>query len=203
MNNTNKLAEYQSKRDFSKTPEPSGHRGGTTPRLGRPGNPLFVIQQHQSSELHWKLRLESGGVLKSWTVPDGLSADPTESRLAVAIEDHPLDYADFEGVIPEGEYGAGTMLVWDGGPYRNLTRDAGGAEIPIDEALAQGRASVWLEGDKLRGGYNLLNSMQRGNSETWLITKLEDAEATARPAPAEPRSVLSGRTLAELRDETS
>jgi len=145
------LATYRRKRDFRRTDEPSGGRRGRR----RSGRPRFVIQQHHASSMHWDFRLEAEGVLKSWAVPKGPSTDPREKRLAVATEDHPLDYADFEGVIPEGEYGGGTVLVWDAGPYRNLRRDEDGAEIPMAKALRQGQVEVWLEGEKLRGGYVL------------------------------------------------
>ena len=111
MNEANKLTEYKRKRDFSRTTEPEGH-SGTSSR-----QPIFVIQQHDATRMHYDFRLEVDGVLASWAVPKGLSTDPGEKRLAVRTEDHPLDYADFEGRIPEGEYGAGVVIVWDTGPY--------------------------------------------------------------------------------------
>jgi DNA ligase D-like protein (predicted 3'-phosphoesterase) len=195
-----KLTLYRDKRDFRKTPEPSGRgrRGG--PALRKRGNPIFVVQQHDASSLHWDFRLEVGGVLKSWAVPKGPSTDPRQKRLAVATEDHPLRYADFEGIIPEGEYGAGTVLVWDAGPYRNVTADEDGAEIPIAQALRRGHADVWLEGRKLRGGWALIHSRLRGDDRNWLLVKMRDAGADARrnPVRTEPRSVLSGRTSAEV-----
>src|SRR6188472_549661 len=127
------LREYRSKRDFERTAEPSG-RGL---RRGGRGEPRFVIQKHAASSLHYDLRLEVGGVLKSWAVPKGPSTDPREKRLAVAVEDHSLDYADFEGRIGESSYGAGAVIVWDTGPYRNRTERDGQA-VPMARGLAAG-----------------------------------------------------------------
>jgi DNA ligase D-like protein (predicted 3'-phosphoesterase) len=162
-----------------------------------------VIQEHDASSHHYDFRVEVEGTLASWAVPKGPSTDPREKRLAVRTEDHPLDYADFEGVIPDGEYGAGTVLVWDAGPYRNLSRDDDGEECPIDEALERGQAEVWLEGRKLRGGYALVHTELRGNPKNWLLVKMKDEGADARrnPTSTEPESVLSGRTLAEVAEE--
>src|SRR3954465_12070166 len=109
--------------------------------------PIFVIQKHDATSLHYDFRLEVDGVLKSWAVPKGPSTDPRDKRLAMQVEDHPLSYGDFEGVIPEGQYGAGPVIVWDTGPYR--------AEELLGESLDQGHASFWLEGRKIRGGYSL------------------------------------------------
>jgi len=159
-----------------------------------------VVQEHAARSLHYDFRLEAGGVLKSWALPKGPSTDPREKRLAMPTEDHPLDYGDFEGTIPEGEYGAGTVIVWDTGDYRNLT-EKGGEEVPIEQALEDGHAVVWLEGKKLRGGY-ALNRIAKGKDERWLLVKKRDDEADARrnPVKTEPESVLSGRTLAEVRE---
>ncbi|MBU2532023.1 MAG: DNA ligase, partial [Alphaproteobacteria bacterium] len=114
-----KNSEYRSRRDFDKTPEPSGN---DTPSRDAD---FFVIQEHDASTHHFDFRIAVGGTLKSWAVPKGLSTDPREKRLALPTEDHPLDYADFEGVIPEGEYGAGVVIVWDRGPFENVTRKDG------------------------------------------------------------------------------
>jgi len=199
-----RLATYRSKRDFRRSPEPSGRgRSESAPRLRKTGNPFFVIQEHDASTHHFDLRLEVEGVLRSWAVPKGPSTDPREKRLAVAVESHPLDYADFEGVIPEGEYGGGTVIVWDAGPYRNLSRDDRGKEVPLGDALDRGQAEVWLEGRKLRGGYALVHSKMGGKEESWLLIKMRDegADARRRPVSTEPESVLSGRTLAEVTAE--
>lgn len=194
------LSEYESRRDFRKTPEPSG-RSKDAPKLKKDRNPIFVIQQHDASTMHYDFRIEVDGVLKSWAVPKGPSTDPSEKRLAVATEDHPLKYADFEGIIPEDEYGAGTVIVWDAGPYKNMTEDDDGNEIPIEKALKNGTAEIWLEGKKLRGGYALVHGKMRGKKKNWLLVKMKDDQADARrnPVSTEPKSVLSGRTLEQVR----
>jgi DNA ligase D-like protein (predicted 3'-phosphoesterase) len=193
-----KLAAYREKRDFRRTPEPSGDEA--RPEEAR----RFVIQKHDASTLHYDFRLEVDGVLKSWAVPKGPSTDPGERRLAVPTEDHPLGYVDFEGVIPEGEYGAGPVLVWDTGPYRNLRaeKEEGEAQRTMAESLAEGKVEVWLEGQKLRGGYVLIRTGD-GADARWLLIKMKDEEADARrnPTSTEPQSVLSGRTLEEIAAE--
>jgi len=191
------LAEYRRKRDFRRTSEPQG--GGRR----RKAEPRFVIQKHDASTLHYDFRLEVGGVMKSWAVPKGPSTDPREKRLAVPTEDHPLAYNDFEGVIPEGEYGAGTVIVWDSGTYRNLT-EHDGEPLSMEQALARGHASFWLEGHKLRGGW-ALTRMRRGKGEAWLLVKKDDegADARRRPVTTQPESVLSGRTVEQVAAEVN
>lgn len=187
------LKEYRSKRDFTSTPEPSGaYKKGSK-------SPIFVIQKHVASSQHYDLRLEINGVLVSWAVPKGPSTDPKEKRLAMRTENHPLEYADFEGVIPKGHYGAGTVLVWDTGTYRNLT-EIDGKNIPIAEALDKGHIAFWVEGQKLRGGYALI---QTDKGKRWLLVKMKDEEADARrnPVSSQPKSVLSNRTLSEISKE--
>src|SRR5512147_95169 len=186
------LEDYQAKRDFQRTPEPSG--GGREPSEA----PIFVIQKHDASRLHYDFRLEVDGVLKSWAVPKGPSTDPKEKRLAVPTEDHPQAYAGFEGVIPPGEYGAGTVLVWDTGPFRNITEKKG-VPIPLNEAVAHGHVKVWLEGRKLKGGY-ALTRFKTGKDEAWLLVKADDeaAAAAADILQTRPESVLSGRILEEI-----
>jgi DNA ligase D-like protein (predicted 3'-phosphoesterase) len=163
--------------------------------------PMFVVQKHQARSLHYDFRLEVDGTLKSWAVPKGPSTDPRDKRLAMAVEDHSLEYGDFEGVIPKGSYGAGAVIVWDTGSYRNLTRK-GGEEVPMGEALANGHAVVWLEGQKLKGGYALTRT-GGGPKERWLLVKTRDDEADARrnPVSTQPESVLSGKTIEEVRGE--
>jgi DNA ligase D-like protein (predicted 3'-phosphoesterase) len=163
----------------------------------RKRQPIFVIHKHAASTLHYDFRLEVDGVLKSWAVPKGPSTDPRVKRLAVAVEDHSLSYADFEGVIGAG-YGAGAVIVWDTGPYRNLT-ERDGREVPTAQALDDGHAVVELEGHKLRGGY-ALTRIRRGRQEQWLLVKTRDEAADARrnPASTQPESVLSGTTVEEL-----
>jgi DNA ligase D-like protein (predicted 3'-phosphoesterase) len=185
------LGEYGRKRDFTKTPEPSGEAVGA-------GGERFVIQKHAARRLHYDFRLEVDGVLKSWAVPKGPSTDPRDKRLAVPTEDHPLDYIDFEGVIPKGEYGGGSVIVWDAGTYRNTTTSRG-RPVTMTDALERGHVSVWLEGHKLTGGY-ALTRVARGADERWLLVKMRDERSDAErdAVVAEPESVLSGRTVEEL-----
>jgi DNA ligase D-like protein (predicted 3'-phosphoesterase) len=188
-----RLRDYRRKRDFRRTPEPSG------PGRSRPA-PRFVIQKHDATSLHYDFRLEAGGVLISWAVPKGPSTDPRDKRLAMPTEDHPLSYAGFEGVIPEGEYGAGPVIVWDTGTYRNLTEE-GGREIPVERAVDRGHVKVWLEGQKLRGGWSLRRTtIGRSERAKWLMVKLKDegADARRKPVVSQPESVLSGRTVEEV-----
>ncbi len=135
-------------------------------------------------------------MLKSWAVPKGPSTDPRDKRLALPTEDHPLDYIDFEGTIPAGEYGAGTMLIWDTGVYRSLK------EASIEQQLEAGQVEVWLEGKKITGGYALIRTNQ-GDEERWLLVKMKDDAADARrnPTSTEPESVVSGRTLDEIAEQ--
>ena len=185
------LRTYAAKRDFARTPEPSGGRRSR-------GRPRFVIQKHDATSLHYDVRLEAGGVLKSWAVPKGPSTKPKDKRLAMPTEDHPLGYATFEGIIPEGEYGAGPVIVWDTGTYRNLTEEAG-KEVPVERAIRDGHVSVWLDGKKLTGGY-ALTMVGGGKRERWLLVKMDDEAADARrnPVKTEPESVLTGRTIEEV-----
>jgi DNA ligase D-like protein (predicted 3'-phosphoesterase) len=152
--------------------------------------PRFVIQQHGARSMHWDFRLEAGGVFKSWAVPRGPSTDPRDKRLAMEVDDHQISWGDFEGVIPEGEYGAGPVIVWDRGDYRPL------ADEPSEESLANGHLSFWLEGQKLRGGWTL----RRIDGRRWLLVKRRDDEADARrnPVSTQPESVVSGRRIDEL-----
>jgi DNA ligase D-like protein (predicted 3'-phosphoesterase) len=190
------LKEYREKRDFRRTKEPSGGEKTASDK------PVFVIQKHDASNLHYDFRLEVDGVLKSWAVPKGPSTDPSVKRLAMPTEDHPLEYADFEGVIPEDEYGGGTVMVWDTGPYRNLRAEKDEEKLSMAESLDDGKVEVWLEGEKLRGGYALIRT-GKGDDARWLLIKMDDDEADARrnPTSTEPKSVLSGRTLDEIAAE--
>lgn len=191
------LKSYGEKRDFSKTPEPGeeeGHLDWATDR------PVFVIQKHDASNLHYDLRLEVDGVLKSWVVPKGPSTDPSIRRLAMPTEDHPLDYADFEGVIPEDEYGGGTVLVWDRGGYRNLKEDEE-EPVSVSQQIEDGHVTIWLEGQKLSGGYALIRTGSDDEAR-WLLIKMDDEGADARrnPTSTEPASVKTGRSLDEIRE---
>lgn len=189
------LKNYKKKRQLDKTPEPGSSEGKSSG-----DKPIFVIQEHDASTHHFDFRLEVDGVLKSWAVPKGPSTDPSEKRLAVETEDHPLDYADFEGSIPEEEYGGGQVIVWDQGPYEHRTERDGKA-ISFSEAEEKGHISIWLEGEKISGGYELIKmSGKNWSDDQWLLKKSDDAEADARrkPTNTEPKSVLSGRTVEEV-----
>ena len=197
MNNREeKLDKFVKKRDFGKTSEPDGREASIE---GSEERPVFVIQKHAASTLHYDFRIEVDGVLKSWAVPKGPSTDPSEKRLAVPTEDHPLEYGDFEGSIPEGEYGGGTVLLWDRGSYRNLKEDPG--SNPLSKQIEDGRITIWLEGRKLRGGYALIRT-DKGGKARWLLVKMNDEEADAQrnPTATEPDSVKTGRSLEEIRD---
>ena len=149
MQGKNPLKKYKEKRDFKKTLEPISSEK-TSPKA-----PRFVIQKHDASRLHYDFRLEVNGVLKSWAIPKGPSTDPRQKRLAVPTEDHPIDYIDFEGIIPEGNYGAGTVIVWDIGTYKNVkTKD--GEIVSMERTIEEGHVDIWLEGMKLKGCYALL-----------------------------------------------
>jgi DNA ligase D-like protein (predicted 3'-phosphoesterase) len=161
--------------------------GGDSRRM-----PRFVIQQHAATSMHFDFRLEVSGTFKSWAVPKGPSTDPRDKRLAMAVDDHSLSWGDFEGVIDEGEYGAGPVIVWDRGDYSNL-RDE-----PMETGLELGHLSFWLEGEKLRGGW----SLRRTGGRRWLLVKRRDEEADARrnPVSTQPESVVTGRTIEEVRE---
>src|SRR5437870_8609547 len=149
------LAEYKKKRRFDKTPEP-----GPKEKTSELGN-IFVVQKHRATQLHYDFRLEADGVLKSWAVPKGPSLDPTVKRLAMQVEDHPVDYANFEGVIPEGEYGGGTVMVWDLGTYKPENT----ADVPT--SLRKGELKFSLNGKKLSGSWTLVRTHDR----QWLLIK--------------------------------
>jgi DNA ligase D-like protein (predicted 3'-phosphoesterase) len=186
-----RLKDYRRRRAGGKTSEPMGGRGL---RKG----PIFVVQEHKATSHHFDFRLEVDGVLRSWAVPKGPSTDPRDKRLAMPTEDHPLDYADFEGVIPEDSYGAGAVIVWDRGRYDNITEKDGHIQ-PIVDALEAGHALIRLHGRKLRGGF-VLQRVGHGDEVRWLLIKMkgEGADARRKPVSTEPESVLSGRTVDAL-----
>jgi DNA ligase D-like protein (predicted 3'-phosphoesterase) len=159
------LKLYREKRDFEVTPEPVT---AASAEENASGKRIFVVQRHDARNLHYDFRLEVDGVLKSWAVPKGPSDDPKVRRLAIMTEDHPLDYAGFEGVIPEGQYGAGTVSIWDAGFYSNMTEKDGRA-IPMAKALENGHAAFRLEGRRMNGGYALTRT-NRG----WILVKMKD-----------------------------
>ncbi len=172
-------------------------RAPRTSRDARDTHPRFVIQQHAASTLHYDFRLEIDGVLRSWAVPKGPSTDPREKRLAVEVEDHALEYGDFEGVIGRSSYGAGAVIVWDAGTYRNLDE-----EQTMAQALKAGHAKIWLDGEKLVGGWTLQRT-RGGPKPQWLLIKRRDEGADARrnPETAQPRSVKTGRTIEQVAKE--
>ncbi len=185
------LKEYTSKRKFHKTPEPKPgpHRNGD--RL------VFVVHKHAARTIHYDLRLELEGVLKSWAVPKGPSLAPSSKRLAVMVEDHPLDYKDFEGLIPEGNYGAGGVIIWDRGFYHHPSaRENGGNEKLLLEGLKKGNMKFVLEGEKLHGEFALVKTGKNGKS--WLLLKKKDRKATSEDILKENRSVASEKNLEEI-----
>jgi len=196
MEGEEKLKKYRGKRHFDRTGEPDGTQ--RAPRSSGDDGLRFVIQKHKARALHYDFRLEVDGVLKSWAVPKGPSTNPGEKRLAVPTEDHPIEYIDFEGTIPEHEYGAGTVIVWDTGRYRNLK------DGPIAKAIETGQAEVWLDGKKLQGGYALVRT-GTGKTVRWLLIKMRDEKADEKrdPVSSEPASVISGLTIEQLQAKAS
>ena len=153
----------------------------------------FVVQKHAARSLHYDFRLHVGDVLKSWAVPKGPSMDPARKRLAIQVDDHPLDYKDFEGVVPDAEYGAGAVIIWDSGTYRPR-----GAEAPA-EALKQGRLEFELEGRKLRGAFALIRTKMAGRRTNWLLIKKKDRYALpGGDVLSDETSAVSGRTIEEV-----
>jgi bifunctional non-homologous end joining protein LigD len=186
------LARYRRKRRFDRTPEPAGKKAG-----GR-GSLRFVVQKHDATRLHYDFRLELHGTLKSWAVPKGPSLDPADKRLAMMVEDHPLDYRTFEGVIPDGNYGAGPVIVWDRGTYHAAgAEDRKASERLLAAGLERGRLDFVLDGEKLAGGFSLVK-LRRGEPNAWLLIKRTDEFARPTDVTQEDRSVVSGRSLADL-----
>jgi bifunctional non-homologous end joining protein LigD len=188
-----RLAEYNRKRRFDITPEPagrapSGKEGGHRPLQ-------FVVQKHRATRLHYDFRLEHRGVMLSWAVPKGPSLDPAIKRLAMETEPHPMDYNEFEGVIPEGEYGGGTVMIWDRGVWSPVVGDRLGDESDVDRQLAKGEIKLMLLGKKLAGSWVLVRTRDR----QWLLMKHRDQWAsTDDPTVSHPRSVVSNRTMAAI-----
>ncbi|HYE78010.1 MAG TPA: DNA polymerase ligase N-terminal domain-containing protein [bacterium] len=189
------LEEYQRMRDFGVTPEPSG-----TERPPDVGSPMFCVQRHAATALHYDFRLEMGGVLKSWAVPKGPSYDPADKRLAMETEDHPLSYGDFEGLIPEGHYGAGAVMLWDIGTVEYLEEK--GTTDPLEQ-YARGKLMFRLRGTKLNGEWTLVKSRFGGRGNAWLLIKHKDATARAGSdiVTERPDSVKTGRTMEEIAEK--
>ncbi len=188
------LEAYKKKRNFSKTPEPP-------PRSGRPHRrPIFVVQEHHASRLHYDFRLQAEGVLKSWAVPKEPSLDPSVKRLAVRVEDHPLEYAEFSGEIPEGQYGSGIVKMWDRGTYENLLASKAPSHT-ISEGIEAGHLEVALHGRKLRGAFALVRMRGGGKKENWLLFKMKDKQARSGAAASQPdRSRRSSASPAVISD---
>ncbi len=180
---------------MEKTPEPQGGRASRT-KLH------FVVQKHAASRLHYDFRLEMEGTLKSWAVPKGPSVNPADKRLAILVEDHPYDYKDFEGTIPAGNYGAGTVIVWDQGTYEsvgNVKGKAAHTEILL-EGFRKGALKFRLRGQKLKGEFVLVRTASGGRNN-WLLIKHRDEFASSNDILMEEESVLSGKTVEALRDD--
>lgn len=190
----NPLAVYQKRRNFIRSPEPKGKA-----KKKKAKRPIFVIQKHAARSLHYDFRLEIDGVLKSWAVPKGPSLDPRVKRLAVPTDDHPMEYATFEGIIPKGLYGAGSVIVWDKGTYRNIKKEDEKL-MPMGTCYKQGTIEVFLQGKKLKGGYALIRTKPASRNQ-WLLIKMRDeyADARRKPTSSQPESVLSGVTIKELK----
>src|SRR5512143_2719933 len=185
------LKEYASKREFEKTPEP---KPGVRPEENRL---RFVVHKHAARALHYDLRLELEGVLKSWAVPKGPSLDPSMKRLAVMVEDHPFDYKDFEGVIPEGNYGAGSVIIWDRGFYQHPSaKDRKESEKLLRDGLMKGDLKFVLYGKKLQGEFALVKTGM--GEKSWLLLKKKDRYAVKGDILQKSRSVVSDKTLEEI-----
>lgn len=177
------LTLYRQKRDFNQTPEPQGKEQASQQQL------IYIIQKHAASHLHYDFRLEWQGVLKSWAIPKGPSYDPAEKRLAVEVEDHPLEYADFEGIIPQDQYGGGTVMLWDRGHWEPVTDP--------DEGLHTGKLVFRLHGEKLQGEWTLLRMRGASAKPNWLLIKKTDALARRQNDTTllATLSVKTGRSL--------
>lgn len=186
-----RLKRYRQRRNFALTPEPEGSVKRNKHRL------RFVIQHHHASHDHYDLRLEIDGVLKSWAVPKGPSYNPSVKRLAIETEDHPLEYARFEGTIAKGQYGGGTVMVWDLGTYTNLKKQYG---LSMSQSYDQGKLEFFLRGKKMKGAFALLRMQSTDASDQWLLFKLHDAYASKKknPVSTQKKSALTNRTMYQI-----
>jgi bifunctional non-homologous end joining protein LigD len=180
------LDKYQAKRDFDKTPEPKG-------KAPKAAGSAYIIQKHAASHLHYDFRLELDGVLKSWAIPKGPSFNPSNKHLAVEVEDHPLEYAKFEGNIPQGEYGGGTVMLWDEGTWEPIKDPR--------EGYKKGLLKFKLHGKKLKGSWSLLRFKQEAKRNNWLLIKMEDEYANSVPDSEllSSNSVKTNRSLDEIK----
>jgi bifunctional non-homologous end joining protein LigD len=186
------LEKYKEKRSFDNTPEPGGGKASSSKLI-------FVIQKHAATRLHYDFRLEMNGVLKSWAVPKGPSMNPAIKHLAMMVEDHPFDYKDFEGIIPEGNYGAGSVIVWDSGTYEPLekTKSKKEAEKLLLKQLNAGSMKFSLHGKKLKGEFALVKTAGHGENH-WLLIKHRDKYALETDITEKNKSVVSGKTLEKI-----
>ncbi len=193
------LTEYRRKRDFSKTAEPAGK---ARPRTGRAKALRFIVQKHAASRLHFDLRLQLDGVMKSWAVPKGPSTDPSQRRLAMHVEDHPMEYNTFEGIIPESEYGGGTVMLWDRGTYVPNGDDAADGADAIRRGYQEGRLKIAFRGKRLRGGYVLVRMRKRDadDERAWLLIKErdEDADSDRDLVREATTSIATRRTMEQI-----
>jgi bifunctional non-homologous end joining protein LigD len=181
------LTKYRLRRDFTKTAEPKGEK------IRAKSKNRFVIHKHTARLLHYDLRLEIDGILASWAIPKGPSEDPKIKRLAIQTEDHPLAYANFEGVIAEGNYGAGTVMIWDYGTYRSLKKN-----VTIRKQIDEGVVEICFNGKKIRGNYALIKTKNE-----WLLIKMKDTKILKKISIAKNRSAKTGRTMKEIEEEIS
>ena len=182
------LQSYRKKRNFEKTPEPSGKKKTSGKKS------LFVIQEHAASHHHFDFRIEIDHVLASWAIPKEITTDPAKKFLAIPTEDHPMDYAHFEGIIPKGQYGGGTVMVWDIGTYKNLK------DMSMQGCYKKGRIEIFLEGKKLKGGYALIRTRRKDGDNYWLFIKMRDEYANRRIV-APTKSALTSRTMKQIAKE--
>jgi DNA ligase D-like protein (predicted 3'-phosphoesterase) len=191
MATKNKLSTYRKRRDLDKSPEPKG-----TIKKKKGKALAFVIHKHAASHLHYDLRLEIDGVLVSWAIPKGPSTNSSVKRLGIRTDDHPFEYKNFEGIIPEGSYGAGTVMIWDRGTYCNTKTDNDGNLVSLSTCLRSGQLEFSLNGKKLQGGYAMIKT-----KIGWLFIKMKDKHANARrnPVNTENKSVKSERTMNEIK----
>lgn len=187
-----RLSEYKKKRDFSKTPEPTGEAELENHQA------IFVVQEHHASRLHYDFRLQIGSTLKSWAIPKGPSLNPKDKRLAVETEDHPLSYANFEGIIPKGEYGAGIVLVWDKGTFQHLSEKKSKL-IELEQAYTDGHIFFSLQGKKLKGKF-ILHKLKAADKPAWILIKANDeyASNSVDIIQKKPKSIISGLSVQEF-----